>query len=65
MDIIKEVEFYTTKYYQDNVSESLSYHSIEHSRLVSEYSSIIAENEGLDERNKEIVIVAAWFHDIG
>lgn len=65
MDIVKEVENFTIKYYEENVSSLLFYHSIEHSRLVASVSSTIADAEGLDQRNKEIVVVAAWLHDIG
>jgi predicted metal-dependent HD superfamily phosphohydrolase len=65
MSILKEVENYTIEYYEENVSSLLFYHSIEHTRLVASVSATIAEAEGVDERNKEIVVVAAWFHDIG
>jgi len=65
MDIIKEVEIYTTLYYEENFSSSFSYHSLEHTRLVASMASKIAETEELDTKDKEIVVVAAWFHDIG
>jgi len=65
MDIVKEVEVYTTQYYEEKFSSSFSYHSIEHTRLVASMASKIAEIEGLDKKDKEIVVVAAWFHDIG
>lgn len=65
MNIVKEVEDFAIRYYEENVSSLLFYHSIEHTRLVTSVSATIAEAEGLDERNKEIVVVAAWFHDIG
>lgn len=65
MNIVKEVEIYTIKYYEENVSSLLFYHSIEHTRLVASMSAKIADVEGLDARNKQIVEVAAWFHDIG
>lgn len=65
MNIAKEVEAYTIRYYEENVSSLLNYHSIEHTRLVADVSVRIAEAEKLDAREKEIVEVAAWFHDIG
>ncbi len=65
MKLVKEVESYTINYYEKNVSSLLFYHSIEHTRLVAGVSAAIAEAEGLDERNKQIVEIAAWFHDIG
>jgi len=65
MDILKEVETYTLRYYEENFSSSHSYHSIEHTKLVVNVATKISDFEGLDKRNTEIVIVAAWFHDIG
>jgi len=65
MDIVKEVEIYTIRYYEENISSSLSYHSIAHTQLVAYVASRISDIEGLNKRNREIVMVAAWFHDIG
>lgn len=65
MNILKEVEKYTLRYYEENFSSSHSYHSIEHTQLVVNVASKISNFEGLDKRNTDIVIVAAWFHDIG
>lgn len=65
MNIVDEVRTYTIRYYKDRVSPLLMYHSIEHTRLVARVAETIAMAEGLDERNKQIVTVAAWFHDIG
>ena len=65
MNILEEVEKYTLKYYEENFSSLHSYHSIEHTQLVVDVASKISDFEGLDKHNTEIVIVAAWFHDIG
>jgi len=65
MNILNEVEKFTIQYYKENFSPSHSYHSIEHNQLVVNVASKISDFEGLDKRNTDIVIVAAWFHDIG
>jgi len=65
MNILKEVEKYTLRYYEEKFSSSHSYHSIEHTQLVVNVASKISNFEGLDKGNTDIVIVAAWFHDIG
>ncbi len=65
MKIIEEVKDFTINYYEANVSSLLNYHSIEHTRLVADVSERIAEAEKLDDTKKSIVVVAAWFHDIG
>jgi HD superfamily phosphodiesterase len=65
MNILKEVEKYTLQYYEENFSSLHTYHSVEHTRLVVDMATKISGFEGLDKRNTEIVMVAAWFHDIG
>lgn len=65
MDIIKEIEIYILQFFEDNIPASLNYHSIEHTKLVAEMTSKIADEENLDDLNKNIVLAAAWFHDIG
>ncbi|WP_319499795.1 Pycsar system effector family protein [uncultured Draconibacterium sp.] len=65
MKIVEEVKEFATRYYEEKVSALLNYHSIEHTRLVAKVSETIADAEGLSERDKDIVVVAAWFHDIG
>ena len=53
MDIVKEVEAYTIKYFEEKVSSLLFYHSIEHTRLVANVSATIADASIL--RAREIV----------
>lgn len=65
MKIVEEVKEFVSRYYKEKVSALLNYHSIEHTRLVAQVAETIADDEGLDKRNKDIVVVAAWFHDIG
>lgn len=65
MNIVKAVEEFTIKYYEENVSSLLFYHSIEHTRLVASVTATISKAEGINENDKEIVEIAAWFHDIG
>ncbi len=65
MNIIKEVEKFAIGYFEEHVSSLLLYHSIEHTRFVAEMAAKMAETEKLDERDTNIVITAAWLHDIG
>ena len=48
------------KYYENNKA-----HSIEHIEKVVLFSSLLAEMEGLDREDKEILLAAAGFHDSG
>ncbi len=65
MNIIEETQSFVEKHYAEKMSPLLLYHSIEHVRIVASVAQTIAEAEGLDERNKNIVVVAAWLHDTG
>ncbi len=65
MSILREVEEFVIRYSEEHIPESFVYHSIEHSRFVANMVSTIAEAERLDKKNMEIVIIAAWFHDLG
>jgi predicted metal-dependent HD superfamily phosphohydrolase len=43
----------------------LSYHGVEHTRDVINACSYLAEKEGVSEHDKELLLVAALFHDSG
>ncbi len=65
MDIIKEVELFILQFFEEHIPAKYVYHSVEHTKMVVKMASEIADSETLDERNKSIVKVAAWFHDTG
>jgi len=65
MDIVKEAELFAYKYFEDNIPSAFEYHSVEHTKLVVSVAKKIANSEGLDEFNMNVVIVAALFHDLG
>ena len=48
-----------------NLPDHLIYHSIDHIRDVVEMSMLHGRNEGLDQKELELVKTAAWLHDIG
>lgn len=48
-----------------NLPDHLVYHSIDHIRDVVEKSMLHGRNEGLDQKELELVKTAAWLHDIG
>jgi predicted metal-dependent HD superfamily phosphohydrolase len=48
------------------LSASLTYHCFEHTKWVVESSMTIAENEGITDQNKLLILESsAWFHDTG
>ena len=65
MNLIKEAEKFTIEFFEANIPESFAYHSIEHTRFVVKMVEKIAIAEGVDDLRRSIVLIAAWFHDIG
>ena len=69
MNIIKQAEQFVNQYFKDNLSSVYSYHNMEHTRHVVQAAKQLAEEEEEEEEinpeDLEILLVAAWFHDIG
>jgi uncharacterized protein len=49
----------------DNLPKELHYHSVEHTLDVYKESVRLAESEGISEADKQLLLIAALFHDIG
>lgn len=62
---IDETKGYVAGFIADHFSESICYHNIDHTLDVVQAAEIIGEKCNLSERELEMVIVAAWFHDTG
>jgi len=56
---------YVAGFIADHFSEDICYHNIDHTIEVVEAAEIIGRNCHISDRELEIVIVAAWFHDTG
>ncbi|MEL6986598.1 MAG: HD domain-containing protein, partial [Bacteroidota bacterium] len=63
-DIIETSENYVFKLL-DNLSEDYSFHNTEHTRNVRNVSMELASAEGLSDGEKEVLELAALFHDVG
>jgi len=62
---IFDIENYIKDYYEKNNPQENVYHSINHVEEVVEVVKQIATFNKLSEKETKLVIVAAWFHDIG
>lgn len=60
--IVKKIINQLEKHFQDT---NLAYHSFNHSIEVYDSAIMIAEIEGLDSDDRELVQIAALFHDVG
>ena len=63
--LLVEVEAYVTNFIQEKVPEVYAYHNLDHTQNVVNSAMQIAEKLDLSEKEKEILKLAAWFHDTG
>ncbi|TKG94763.1 HD domain-containing protein [Puteibacter caeruleilacunae] len=65
MELVKNAESFVREYFKDNTDDRLVYHTLEHTEFVVEKAGEIAEAMNISEEDKQYLLVAAWFHDIG
>jgi len=63
--IIKKAQTYVSELLTDKLPEQYCYHDLAHTQRVVQAAIDIGTNSGLAEQDLEIVILAAWFHDVG
>lgn len=64
-EILQKVEAFIRKIYEDKGNEHMVYHNISHTLEVIKIAEEIAQAENLSQDDLEIVLIAAWFHDVG
>ncbi|CAM1356173.1 MULTISPECIES: Pycsar system effector family protein [Tenacibaculum] len=64
-NLLEKVESYVINFLNAGLKKKFVYHNIAHTQRVVEKSKELAELELLDERDTEILLTAAWFHDTG
>lgn len=65
MNIVQKAESYVFGLFKDKLSPDYIYHNFNHTLRVVNSVRIIAEAEGLNEEDIEVLVLAAWFHDLG
>ena len=63
--LLLDVESYVKSLFNDNSSEDLIYHNINHTTDVVITSEKIGHSSSLDNEQMEVLLIAAWFHDVG
>lgn len=63
--ILEAAEAYVGKHFREHVPPEYVYHDLLHTKYVVEACVQIAEGYELTEKEKEIIQLAAWFHDTG
>lgn len=63
--VLAQVAEFVRTSLKSKLPEHFYYHDLEHTEEVVKAAGLIAEGEGLDKNEREIVEIAAWFHDLG
>lgn len=64
-ELLKKVEEYVRKIYKGDAHEEMIYHNISHTLEVLKIAEEIARAENLTQDDLEVLLIAAWFHDVG
>lgn len=64
-NIIERAKEYVTKYLTNNLSTDYNYHCINHTFEVVKNAEELGRGLFLSEKEFDIVVLAAWFHDVG
>jgi len=65
MDILKETSDYIQKLFDKANGKGYIYHNVTHTREVVKAVSILSEQSNISQEDANLVLIAAWFHDIG
>lgn len=63
--VVKDVKEHVMELLSSQLSDDLTYHSINHTLDVVKSANEIAEGQSFSEDEMEIINIAAWFHDTG
>jgi predicted metal-dependent HD superfamily phosphohydrolase len=63
--ILQKVEAHVKELFNKRSANEDLYHNISHTMEVIESAKKISELENINESDKEIIIIASWFHDTG
>lgn len=64
MNIVQKAESHVFGLFKDKLSQDYIYHNFNHTLRVVNNAGIIAREEGVGEEDTEILLLAAWFHDL-
>ncbi len=64
-DLVAVAESYASQYIEENMSKKYVYHDLEHTQNVVRSCKELGEKYFLNEKDMQLLLVAAWFHDLG
>ena len=63
--IVKAAEAYARNYISEHLDKNFGFHNLSHTLTVVKAVETICSESGRDKHEKRILLVAAWFHDLG
>jgi putative nucleotidyltransferase with HDIG domain len=64
-EIVRESAKYVSDYLSKNLDSKFTYHNLSHTLYVVKAAEMIASSMKIESHQKKILLVSAWFHDIG
>jgi HD superfamily phosphodiesterase len=64
-DMLQIASRYVTKIFGDQLAQGITYHNLAHTKEVVNAAKTIGEKSGISKDQMEMVLLAAWFHDVG
>lgn len=64
-DLILKTENYVLNLFKDKLSNRYVYHNFNHTKRVVENAEFLADQEGLNAEESQVLLLAAWLHDTG
>jgi predicted metal-dependent HD superfamily phosphohydrolase len=65
MNLVEQSEDFVSNLLKDKLSNLYSYHNFSHTQSVVNATKELCEKEKVNAEEKELLLVAAWFHDTG
>jgi len=64
-DLVPKVEKYVVHLLNEELDRGYTYHNLAHTQNVVFNANKLADLSGIDEEQKELLLISAWFHDTG
>lgn len=65
MEIVNKAQLFVIDFFGRNKDPKYTFHTLEHTLRVVQQAEQIGKGEGLQEKELQAVLIAAWFHDSG
>jgi predicted metal-dependent HD superfamily phosphohydrolase len=65
IDLSARLERHVQDYFHSRKTSRLPYHNLDHTLIVVEAASQMADHYQISDRDRFVIVAAAWFHDLG